>query len=290
MSWKKVLILVVLSQLAGCATTQTGKAFDLLDDNRDIEALRYFEAAASEDDSKVSAVMASYLYLADFAIPQDLDKARQYYELAEALPYGRWDQYLDYFIPIAHARILLYDDDPANDAAATDILRGERYSEFSPVLSSLATAYAFGKGVNKNLLISKRLFERAIDYDHNVYSAHRYAWLLAVHPDEAFRDGPLAAELMEDVMEDDDQAEEAETLDTLAAVLAENGRFSEAAEIQNQAIETLIRDSQEFPQFMVWHSWMECRLRAYEQHQALRYTTAAVPFVAAAKRQICEWD
>ena len=283
------IVLLCLLQLAGCSITQSGKGFDLVDDNKYEEALPYFETAANEDGSKSSAVMASFLYLSDYQIPRDIEKAKEYYQLSQSLEHGRWDQYLDYFMPLANAKILLYDDDPGNDEEGTDILRGDRYSEYSPALGLLAKSYAFGKGVDKNIGISKALFERSVDYDSEVYSAHHYSWFLAVHPDAEFRDGARALELIQEVMEDDEESKQATTLDTLAAVLAENGRFDEAVETQKNAIDRLIEDSKDYPKFLVWKSWLECRLKTYEKNLPWHYESNQTPFVGSAGSQPCVW-
>jgi TPR repeat protein len=286
--YKKIWIaLIFLFQLSGCATTQGGKGFDLVDENEYAKALPFFEAAANQDDDKAAAVMASFLYLSDYQIPRDIDKAKKYFELAKKIDHAPWEQYLDYFIPLAEARIMLYDDDPDNDHHGTDILRGQRYSKYPSSLGLLAKTYAFGKGVNKNLKISKLLFERAVEYDHHVYAAHHYAWWLATHPDENFRDGVLASELIKKVLEDDEEAERASTLDTLAAIHAENGEFNEAIKIQNKAIETLAVDSKEYPQFLVWNSWLECRLKTYEQKKPWHYKLDKMPFIGETGSQSC---
>lgn len=202
--------------MAGCANTQSGKGFDFLDEDKEAKALPYIERAARQDRSKVAAVVAGFLYLSNYQIPRDLNKAKEYYDLALQLEYRRYDQYLDYFLPIVKAQILLYDQGNDNDQEGIDILRGERYSEFSPTLALLAKCYAFGKGVDKNLKLAKLLFQRAIEYDDEVYSSHYYAWWLAVHPDKEFRDGTLALALMDEVMQDEEESVRAVTLDTMA--------------------------------------------------------------------------
>lgn len=59
--------------------------------------------------------------------------------------------------------------------------------------------------------------------DHPAALAN-YAWLLATHPDDTLRDGPRAIELARRA------GEEAQALRSLAAALAETGRFDEALE------------------------------------------------------------
>ncbi|ARU56419.1 tetratricopeptide TPR_2 repeat protein-like protein [Oleiphilus messinensis] len=288
---KRIGIVCVLALLvSGCAITQSGKGFDLVDDNKYAEALPFLEAAAKQEGSKSAAVMASFLYLSDYQIPRDIAKAQEYYELSQSLDYARWDQYLDYFMPLAKARILIYDEDHGNDVEGTNILRGERYSEYSPALSLLAKSYAFGKGVGKNTKIAKLLFERAVDHDRYVYSAHYYAWMLAVHPDQEFRDGVRALTLIQEVLDDDEEADKATTLDTLAAIHAENGNFELAVQTQKKAIENLINESKEYPQFLVWESWLQCRLKSYEQKVPYHYASDAMPFKGATGSEPCVWE
>ncbi len=282
------IFVIVLIQLSGCANTQSGEGFDLVDDNEYAKALPYFERAATENGGKSSAVMASFLYLSDYQIPRDIDKAKEYYNLALTLDYGRYDQYLDYYTSFVSSKIMLYDDDDENDSEATDILRGERYSEYPSVLGLLAKSYAFGKGVNKNIKISKLLFERAVEHDEYVYSSHHYAWWLAVHSNEKFRDGPKALTLMEEVMSDEDESGRATTLDTMAAVWAENGVFDKAIDTQKKAIVQLQKDSQDYPDFKVWESWFECRLDSYKQKTAWHYEMNQTPFVGSSDSEPCE--
>ena len=281
------ICLILVFHLAGCATTEGGKGFDLVDDNEYAKALPFFETAATEDGDKVSAVMASFLYLSDYQIPRDVDKAKEYFELAKRLDYSAWQQYLDYFMPLAEARIMLYDDDLDNDHQGNDILRGNRYSEYSPSLGLLAKNYAFGKGVDKNLKVSKLLFERAIEYDDEVYSAHHYAWWLATHPEESFRDAKRAEDLIEIVLTDEVEADRVATLDTLAAVYAENGRFEEAVETQKKAIEALLTDSEEYPHFLSWEPIFRCRLEAYEESKAWHYKLGQMPYAGVAESYSC---
>ncbi len=60
------------------------------------------------------------------------------------------------------------------------------------------------------------------------------AWLLATSPDERLRDGPRAVELARRVNELSG-GQVPQILDTLAAALAETGRFEEAEPLAEQA-------------------------------------------------------
>lgn len=275
---KWVVSLAVAVLASGCAITDSGRGFDLVDDNEYAEALPHLEKAASEG-SKSAALMAGLLYLTDYQIPRDIDKATHYYEKVQSLGYGRYDQFLDYFSPQLKARILLADPDKANDGEATSILRGERYSQYSPALRTLAQCYGFGIGVERNLQVSKHLYERAMEYDDRVYASRHYAWWLAVYPDARFRDGARAQLLMEAVMEDRDEKDRAVTLDTLAAVHAENGLFEEAEKIQARAVEKLGLEIENYPDFEKWHEAFECRLKYYRAGRPWRVSLKESPFI-----------
>jgi tetratricopeptide (TPR) repeat protein len=62
------------------------------------------------------------------------------------------------------------------------------------------------------------------------------AWLLATHPDAAFRDGPEAVRLAARAVELT-RTNDVEVLDTLAAAHAEAGQFSQAVVVAQQALE-----------------------------------------------------
>lgn len=69
------------------------------------------------------------------------------------------------------------------------------------------------------------------------------AWVLATSPDAALRDGAKAVELAKKVLEDADHANDADAIivrRTLAAGYAESGRFSEAVETAQQALQLAI--------------------------------------------------
>jgi len=254
-----------------------GRGVDLLKNNEYAKALPHFEKAAQEG-NKRAAVTAGWLHLIDNQLPPDVQSARKYYELALRLESGRHDQYLDYHLPQLEALIKLADDDEQNDREAISILRGDRYSEHPLALRILAISYAFGKGTDKNLKISKLLLERAQKYDSAVHSSHHYAWWLAVHPDAEYRNGKLALALMERVMADQHEAKRAKTLDSLAAAYAANGMFEKAAATQEKALDQLLKESLDYPNFEKWRMPFECRLTAYRHGQAWHHTTAYMPF------------
>ncbi|OZG74196.1 hypothetical protein BTA51_04040 [Hahella sp. CCB-MM4] len=273
----KLLLPVVFSLLfTGCATTKTGKGIELVKDNKALEALPILEEAAA-DGSKTAAIMASFLYLTDGQIPIDIEKAKHYYNVASSLDYGD-GQYLDYFVPQVQARIMLFDDLTENDADATTILRGERYSEYPPSLRLLAMSYSVGKGVEKNLKLSKLLLERAMNIDDTPDSNHMYVWWLAVHPDEEFRDSRLAMELLPSILEDVDESNQANVWDTQAAVLAANGQYKEALTIQLKALGKLKEDVRHNPMLKRLVPSFECRLLTYQSQSPWHFEPGTSPF------------
>ena len=69
---------------------------------------------------------------------------------------------------------------------------------------------------------------------------NNYAWLLATIPDQTMRDGAKAIQIIRRAIADLGRRDPA-FLDTLAAGLAEEGRFDEAIRVQNEVLETLQR-------------------------------------------------
>jgi protein O-mannosyl-transferase len=70
-----------------------------------------------------------------------------------------------------------------------------------------------------------------------VEALNNLAWLLATHPDSQFRNGVKAVELAASMVEITG-TEDPSALDTLAAAYAETGRFREAAEVANKAVQS----------------------------------------------------
>ncbi|WP_020407471.1 sel1 repeat family protein [Hahella ganghwensis] len=273
----KVLILIFICfGFVGCTTTKTGKALEMLESEGEFKALPVFEEAALEG-STTAAIMASFLYLTDHQIPINIDKAKHYYHLALSGDRGQ-QQYLDYYIPQVKTRIMLMDDNSENDGSATDILRGRRYSEYPSSLRLLALTYSFGKGVEKSLATSKRLFERAIELDNTPDSNHMFAWWLAVHPDEQFRDSQRALDLLPVIEAEAKEQSLVMVWDTQAAVYAANGRYKEAIEYQSKALQKLREDSAQIPRYKELIPTLQCRLRVYQEHSPWFYEWGSSPF------------
>jgi len=82
-----------------------------------------------------------------------------------------------------------------------------------------------------------KAFEAAVQREPNAVTlTNDLAWLLATSPDSTVRDGARAMRLVEAIRQHKGPAR-ANVLDTLAAALAELGRFEEAVEVAGRAIE-----------------------------------------------------
>jgi len=75
-------------------------------------------------------------------------------------------------------------------------------------------------------------------------AANNLAWLLATCPDAAYRDGPEAIRLAEQAVQLSGKMADAALLDTLAAALAEAGRFDEAVQTAGRAREQALAGHQ----------------------------------------------
>ena len=94
-----------------------------------------------------------------------------------------------------------------------------------------------GIGMERDPLRARRLREPIIAA-YSPGEKNDLAWRYSVSPDDAFRNGPLAVEIMESLLASDEM-DSASRLDTLAAAYAEVGRFEDAVRAQEAAIENL---------------------------------------------------
>lgn len=265
MKW--ILVIVFFSYfLSGCATTTTGRGFDLVDDFKYAQAIPFLEQGV-EEGSKTAAIMLAFIYLSEHQVPLNTDKAKDYYETFMSLDSNYYDQYLDYYIPQVKARILLMDEDLNNDQEATAILRRKNYAYFSPSLSLLAKCYSFGEGVQKNTPIAHQLYERAINNERRQFSSLHYIWWLSVHPDEQFRHKSNAMHIMMSLDEFDDEVMTI-VYDTYAAVYAVNGQFDKAIEFQKKALSSLEKDIKTYPAYGEWVDDYKARLTSYNNQLA----------------------
>jgi len=261
----KWIFLLLVINISGCATTVTGRGIDLVDEYKYAQALPYLKEGVSEG-SKTAAIVLAFVYLSDFQVPVNLEKAKQYYQQVQALPPNLYDQYLDYYLPQVKALILLNDDEVDNDKAAASLLRQQKYARYSPSLYRLAKCYAFGIGVNKNNLIAHQLFERSIEFEHYQFATLEYAWWLSVHPDDQFRDKEYARQLILN-LNDFDEEMLFTVHNVFAAVFARNGQFDKAVEYQELAISELSKQMQVYPAYDDWQLEYAAQLKAYKGNQ-----------------------
>ena len=108
-------------------------------------------------------------------------------------------------------------------------------------------------------------FRVALRIDANWYpAANNLAWLLATHPDANARDGAEALRLARQVCEAS-RFGEPQSLDTLAAALAENSQFSAAVRTIESAIELAEKSGRS-----ALADKLRTRLTLYEQQQPFR--------------------
>lgn len=265
MKW--IFLFTLVLQLIACAITSTGSGFAAYDDNRIADSVPFFEAGVAEGD-KHAAVMLALIYLADTQIPKDIAKAQFYYDQIFAVEGSRYDQYLDFYLPFIQASIYLNDEITENDEQGLALLRHARYQSFPAALSLLAKSYGTGQGVKANYWLSHTLFLRAIEFSDNPHSNIQYAWLLAVHPDDEYRESVNPMEFMPDRAELQGDYQFI-YYETLAAVEARDGQFTLAIKHQLEAIELIQLQLTHHPNYQSWLDQYREDLSRYQQHQPL---------------------
>jgi Flp pilus assembly protein TadD len=109
-------------------------------------------------------------------------------------------------------------------------------------------------------------FQEALRLDpDSTEAANNLAWLRATCPDPAYRNGPEAVRLAERAVQLSGKMADAGLLDTLAAALAEAGRFDEAVQMAGQARELALAE-----QKSQLAERVAKRQELYRQHQAYR--------------------
>jgi tetratricopeptide (TPR) repeat protein len=185
------------------------------------------------------------------------------------------------------ARVLVNAGRPAEALAQLDILaldmqdRAEWHRQrglallaltrYDDAIESLEGSFSLappdGPGIRAlaSALVGLERYTAAVDRLHAFYEANPrailvandLAWLLATCPDESIRDGDEALKIAE-VITQRREARVAAMLDTLAAALAEVGRFDDAVRVIDEAI-AHARDSKADPK----------KLEQYEKRRAL---------------------
>jgi len=262
---RSIFISILFACISGCATTNTGEAFLLYDDDKVLESIPYFEKGV-EEGARISALMLAMIYARDTYIPQDITLAQRYYDQYNDMTRSLYDNTLDYFQPFVQATIWLNDDDLGNDVKANKILRSGQYRTFSPVLLTLGKNYAKGIGTKKNYRLSHELYRQAVEYQESVFVELNYAWTLATHEDSVYRttDPLTLIPNLDDVEEDLDFV----YYDVLAAVLARQGKYVEAVAKQEVAIQRISRKLAVYPHYQEWLGEYQERKKSYEANES----------------------
>jgi Flp pilus assembly protein TadD len=122
----------------------------------------------------------------------------------------------------------------------------------------------FGQGKSQEALdhFSQAL---ALDPDIAVRSCNQAAWAMATYPDASTRNGPLALALARKLCGARGPAQ-ADLLDTLAAALAENDQFREAAAVASEALSLAKAQNPR------WVPAIQARLELYRSGRPFRTT------------------
>lgn len=111
-----------------------------------------------------------------------------------------------------------------------------------------------------------------LDSDHHL-AANNLAWLLATAPEPELRDGVRAVELSEQVVASGGSAS---ALDTMAAALAEAGRYHDAVAVAEQALDVLGSTSGDFAAEIAGRQALYARRRPFRDPAADQQTGVAV--------------
>lgn len=259
----KILLLVILSfQISACATNFR-QGLQNLEAHNSPEALRFFELDANLG-YRVPALYASQLYINDYKVPRDLEKSRQYLDMALEAEYGRYDQAYDYFIPLIKAYQILEDETQKDKSLAFTILNYEKYQEYSSPLALRATCNLIGYGIEKNVAKGIALFERAVEYQVLDSSSLYFAWWLSIYPEEGFRNPGRALAFALNAM-DDEMSKSPVSLNILAATYAINNQFDKAIEVQTKALGVLDIETEMHPYLEKFKPAFDARLAAYQK-------------------------
>jgi tetratricopeptide (TPR) repeat protein len=144
------------------------------------------------------------------------------------------------------------------DEALADCDRAARIAPENPGVAMLASRCHRARG---DLRRQREALEAALRLaPEDLMILNSLAWLLATCPDDAVRDGPRAVELAAKAVAG--AGDHPEPIDTLAAALAECGRFDEARRREREAI-----DKSEDPGAATSYRW---RLELYEENRPYR--------------------
>lgn len=162
----------------------------------------------------------------------ELDQAALHFERAVALDPGEVGAYRS----LARARSRQKRGSDAIDAWSTVVrLTPTDAAGHAALAEELLKQRQFAEAVS-HLREALRLQPELSVANHGLIWANNLAWILATHPDPDLRNGTEAVQWATQVC-DADGATNPDTLDTLAASLAETGRFAEAIEVSRRMLE-----------------------------------------------------
>ncbi|MYE83349.1 MAG: hypothetical protein F4X36_16225 [Gammaproteobacteria bacterium] len=214
------------------------------------EAARRFERAAAAGSGHAQAALA-HLYVLGAGLPRDPHRALALYTQAAAR------QVAAAYTGLGH----LYE---TGAGTARDEVLAERWYRQGAEADDAVAQYRLGR-----MLLTEPAEDRLDEAVHWLQRAagaghaaaqNAAAWILATSRRDAVRNGPLALHLAERAVE---QAEDADTLDTLAAALAEEGDFARAIASQRLALERIDVDDRRRGELLA-------RLASYEAGRAWR--------------------
>lgn len=214
------------------------------------EAARRFERASAAGSAHAQVALA-HLYLVGTGVPGDPGRAHALYTEAATQD-----------VAAAYAGLgHLYE---TGTGTARDETLAEAWYRRGAEADEAVSQYRLGR-----MLLSDRSDERLEEAVHWLQRAagaghaaaqNAAAWILATSARDEVRNGTLAVHLAERAVE---QAEDADTLDTLAAALAEDGDFARAIASQRLALEYVDTDDDRRTELLA-------RLASYEASRPWR--------------------
>ncbi len=189
-----------------------------------LEARRHFERAATAGSGHAKVALA-YLYLVGEGGPMDPRHARDLY--AEAAAEG----FASAFTGLGH----LHESGPEPDRTLAETWYRRGAEADDPTAQYRLGRLLLAESGRDRLEEAVHWLQRAAGAGHAA-AQNAAAWILATSQRDGLRNGPLAVHLAERAVA---QAEDADTLDTLAAAWAEQGDFARAIESQRLALERL---------------------------------------------------
>jgi len=199
------------------------------DDNK-TSGVALLEQASAIHNVSASLLLAHMHYRGEL-VEQDLDRAETYFHAA-AEHGGRRSR-------MQYARFLF---DPRNErtfnSSAYDWLTELAENDDPEAMLMLGNLHAKGLGVEQNLRRAISWFKSAVSTsEDNANIVNEVAWTLTVTNIPKLRQASYALQIMDRMMKSDEEARSNPAyLDTWAAAHAANGKFSDAIDLQKQAL------------------------------------------------------